>query len=147
MRGTVEKTVLEYIIRDHDFDLFEKRKGLVAQIGIDFNKKYGEKTVNIEIKDQYYNMKEKIVPVMHIVTIAKEAMEEIGIKPLIKAIRGGTDGSQLSFKGLPCPNIFAGGHHFHGKYEYVPVESMMKATEVIVRIAEKVSEKFAEKAN
>ena len=147
MRGTVEKTVLEYIIRDHDFDLFEKRKGFVAQIGIDFNKKYGEKTVNIEIKDQYYNMKEKIVPVMHIVTIAKEAMEEIGIKPLIKAIRGGTDGSQLSFKGLPCPNIFAGGHHFHGKYEYVPVESMMKATEVIVRIAEKVSEKFAEKAN
>jgi tripeptide aminopeptidase len=147
MRGTVEKTVLEYIIRDHDFDLFEKRKGLVAQIGIDFNKKYGEKTVNIEIKDQYYNMKEKIVPVLHIVTIAKEAMEEIGIKPLIKAIRGGTDGSQLSFKGLPCPNIFAGGHHFHGKYEYVPVESMMKATEVIVRIAEKVSEKFAEKAN
>ena len=147
MRGTVEKTVLEYIIRDHDFDLFEKRKGLVAQIGIDFNKKAGEKTVNIEIKDQYYNMKEKIVPVMHIVTIAKEAMEEIGIKPLIKAIRGGTDGSQLSFKGLPCPNIFAGGHHFHGKYEYVPVESMMKATEVIVRIAEKVSEKFAEKAN
>ena len=143
MRGTVEKTVLEYIIRDHDFDLFEKRKGLVAQIGIDFNKKYGEKTVNIEIKDQYYNMKEKIVPVMHIVTIAKEAMEEIGIKPLIKAIRGGTDGSQLSFKGLPCPNIFAGGHNFHGKYEYVPVESMIKATEVIVRIAEKVSEKFS----
>ena len=142
LKGNVEKTVLEYIIRDHDFDLFEKRKGLVAQIGIDFNKKYGKKTVNIEIKDQYFNMKEKIVPVMHIVTIAKEAMEEIGIKPLIKAIRGGTDGSQLSFKGLPCPNIFAGGHNFHGKYEYVPVESMIKATEVIVRIAEKVSKDF-----
>ncbi|MDB0038122.1 peptidase T [Polaribacter sp.] len=143
LTGTVEKTVLEYIIRDHDFDLFEKRKSFIEQIGVDFNKKYGKKTVNIEIKDQYFNMKEKIVPVMHIVTIAKEAMEEIGIKPLIKAIRGGTDGSQLSFKGLPCPNIFAGGHNFHGKYEYVPAESMIKATEVIVRIAEKVSEKFS----
>ncbi|MDB9777785.1 peptidase T [Polaribacter sp.] len=143
LTGTVEKTVLEYIIRDHDFDLFEKRKSFIEQIGVDFNKKYGKKTVNIEIKDQYFNMKEKIVPVMHIVTIAKEAMEEIGIKPLIKAIRGGTDGSQLSFKGLPCPNIFAGGHNFHGKYEYVPAESMIKATEVIVRITEKVSEKFS----
>ena len=143
LTGTVEKTVLEYIIRDHNFDLFEKRKLFIEQIGVNFNKKYGKKTVNIEIKDQYFNMKEKIVPVMHIVTIAKEAMEEIGIKPLIKAIRGGTDGSQLSFKGLPCPNIFAGGHNFHGKYEYVPVESMIKATEVIVRIAEKVSEKFS----
>ncbi|MDB0026068.1 peptidase T [Polaribacter sp.] len=143
LTGTVEKTVLEYIIRDHDFDLFEKRKSFIEQIGVDFNKKYGKKTVNIEIKDQYFNMKEKIVPVMHIVTIAKEAMEEIGIKPLIKAIRGGTDGSQLSFKGLACPNIFAGGHNFHGKYEYVPAESMIKATEVIVRIAEKVSEKFS----
>jgi len=143
LKGNVEKTVLEYIIRDHDFDLFEKRKSFIEQIGLDFNKKYGKKTVNIEIKDQYFNMKEKIVPVMHIVTIAKEAMEEIGIKALIKAIRGGTDGSQLSFKGLPCPNIFAGGHNFHGKYEYVPVESMIKATEVIVRIAEKVSEKFS----
>ena len=143
LTGTVEKTVLEYIIRDHDFDLFEKRKSFIEQIGVDFNKKYGKKTVNIEIKDQYFNMKKKIVPVMHIVTIAKEAMEEIGIKPLIKAIRGGTDGSQLSFKGLPCPNIFAGGHNFHGKYEYVPAESMIKATEVIVRIAEKVSEKFS----
>lgn len=143
LTGTVEKTVLEYIIRDHDFDLFEKRKSFIEQIGVDFNKKYGKKTVNIEIKDQYFNMEEKIVPVMHIVTIAKEAMEEIGIKPLIKAIRGGTDGSQLSFKGLPCPNIFAGGHNFHGKYEYVPAESMIKATEVIVRIAEKVSEKFS----
>ena len=143
LTGTVEKTVLEYIIRDHNFDLFEKRKLFIEQIGVDFNKKYGKKTVNIEIKDQYFNMKEKIVPVMHIVTIAKEAMEEIGIKPLIKAIRGGTDGSQLSFKGLPCPNIFAGGHNFHGKYEYVPAESMIKATEVIVRIAEKGSEKFS----
>ncbi len=141
MRGAVEKTVLEYIIRDHDFDLFEARKRCVKQIGKDFNNQYGEKTVHIEINDQYYNMKEKIEPVMHIVTIAKEAMEELGIKPLIKAIRGGTDGSQLSFKGLLCPNIFAGGHHFHGKYEYVPVESMIKATEVIVRIAAKVSKK------
>jgi tripeptide aminopeptidase len=141
--GTVEKTVLEYIIRDHDFDLFEKRKRFILQVVEDLNTKQGKKVVHIEVKDQYLNMKEKIVPVMHIVTIAKEAMEEIGITPSIKAIRGGTDGSQLSFKGLPCPNIFAGGHHFHGRYEYVPVESMIKATEVIVRIAEKVSEKFA----
>ena len=142
MSGTVEKTVLEYIIRDHDFDLFEKRKRFLLQIGEDLDKKYRKKLFNIELKDQYFNMKEKIVPVMHIVTLAKEAMEEIGISPTIKAIRGGTDGSQLSFKGLPCPNIFAGGHHFHGRYEYVPVESMIKATELIVRIAEKVSEKI-----
>jgi tripeptide aminopeptidase len=143
MTGTVEKTVLEYIIRDHDFDLFEKRKSLIQQIGIDINKKYGNNLITININDQYYNMKEKIVPVMHIVDIVEEVMTEIGIKPLVKAIRGGTDGSQLSFKGLPCPNIFAGGHNFHGRFEYVPVESMIKATEVIIGIAEKVSKKFA----
>ncbi|WP_410479458.1 peptidase T [Polaribacter sp. HL-MS24] len=142
LTGTVEKTVLEYIIRDHDLDLFEKRKNNILSIGAALNKKYGKDLIQIELKDQYYNMREKIVPVMHIVDIAEEVMKELGIKPLIKAIRGGTDGSQLSFKGLPCPNIFAGGHHFHGRYEYVPVESMIKATAVIVGIAEKVSQKL-----
>jgi len=105
-----------------------------------FNKKYaekfGDKIVDCEIKDQYYNMKEKVEPVMYVVDIAEEAMKELNIKPIIKPIRGGTDGSQLSYMGLPCPNIFAGGHNFHGKYEYVPVESILKATEVIVKIAE-----------
>ena len=100
------------------------------------NKKFGEDTFSIEIKDQYYNMKEKVEPVMHIVEIAEKAMLSVGIKPLIKPIRGGTDGSQLSYMGLPCPNIFAGGHNFHGRYEYVPVESMIKATEVICKICE-----------
>ena len=142
LSGTVEKTVLEFIIRDHDLDLFEKRKNKILAIGAALNQKHGKDLVRIDLKDQYFNMKEKIVPVMHIVDIAEEVMKELNIKPLIKAIRGGTDGSQLSFKGLPCPNIFAGGHHFHGRYEYVPVESMLKATAVIVGIAEKVSQKF-----
>lgn len=142
MHGNVEKTTLEYIIRDHDFDLFEQRKFLMQRIATDLNEKFGKELIHITIKDQYFNMKEKITPVMHIVDIAEEAMIDLGIKPLIKAIRGGTDGSQLSFKGLPCPNIFAGGHNFHGRYEYVPVESILKATEVIVKIAEKVAVKF-----
>ena len=106
------------------------------------NTKLGKDLIEIEIKDQYYNMKEKVTPVMHIVDIAEEVMNDLGIKPLIKAIRGGTDGSQLSYKGLPCPNIFAGGHNFHGRYEYVPVESILKATEVIVGITQKVATKF-----
>ncbi len=139
MHGTVEKTTLEYIIRDHDMDLFLKRKSDFENVAKTINEKLGKELVSIEVKDQYYNMKEKVVPVMHIVDIAEEAMKDIGITPLIKAIRGGTDGSQLSFKGLPCPNIFAGGHNFHGRYEYVPLESIIKATEVIVKIAEKVA--------
>ncbi len=143
MSGNVEQTVLEYIIRDHDLDLFEKRKYLMQKIAFDFNKRYGQELIHVEIKNQYFNMKEKIIPVMHIITIAEEVMKEKGIIPLIKAIRGGTDGSQLSYKGLPCPNIFAGGHNFHGRYEYVPVESMIKATEVIVGIAEKVAKNYA----
>ncbi len=97
--------------------------------------------IKVEIKDQYFNMREKIEPVMHIVDIAKEAMEQADIKPIIKPIRGGTDGSQLSYKGLPCPNIFAGGHNFHGRYEYVPVESMIKATEVIINIVKLIAKK------
>ena len=139
--GDIEETTLEYIIRDHDFDLFEKRKSDFLEIAKSMNLELGSEVIKVEIKDQYYNMKEKIEPVMHIVDIAKTAMEQANIKPLIKAIRGGTDGSQLSYKGLPCPNIFAGGHNFHGKYEYVPVESILKATEVIVNIAQIVAEK------
>jgi tripeptide aminopeptidase len=142
MVGTVEKTVLEYIIRDHDLDLFEKRKLLMQKIAFDFNAQFEQVLIELEIKNQYFNMKDKIVPVMHIVDLVAEVMVEIGITPLIKPIRGGTDGSQLSFKGLPCPNIFAGGHNFHGRFEYVPVESMIKATEVIVGIAQKVSKKY-----
>ena len=136
IEGSVEKTTLEYIIRDHDMDLFENRKKQMLAAGQMINERLGIKAIEIEIKDQYYNMKEKVEPVMHIVDIAEEAMKALNIEPLIKAIRGGTDGSQLSYKGLPCPNIFAGGHNFHGRYEYVPVESMIKATQVIVKIAE-----------
>ena len=147
LKGSIEETVLELIIRDHSSSKFKKRKELIEEITKKLNKKYakqfGEDIITAEIKDQYYNMKEKVKPVMHIVDIAEEAMIELGIKPLIKAIRGGTDGCQLSYMGLPCPNIFAGGHNFHGKYEYVPVESMQKATEVIVKIAEITAEKWS----
>lgn len=143
--GSIEETTVQLIVRDHDKRRFEKRKALVKQISDKINRKYkkqfGGDIAVCEIKDQYFNMKEKVKPVMHIVEIAERAMKELGIKPIIKPIRGGTDGSQLSYMGLPCPNIFAGGHNFHGKYEYVPVESMQKAVEVIVRIAEITAEK------
>ncbi|MDH5414096.1 MAG: peptidase T, partial [Flavobacteriaceae bacterium] len=139
MKGAVEKTELQYIIRDHDMKLFKKRKEDFQQAAIAINKKLGNDFIEVELKDQYYNMREKVEPVMHIVDIAEEAMKDLGIKPIIKAIRGGTDGSQLSYKGLPCPNIFAGGLNFHGRYEYVPVESMQKAIDVIVKIAEKTA--------
>jgi tripeptide aminopeptidase len=135
MDGGIEKTELELIVRDHDTQKFEQRKALLNKITDTLKAKHGD-CIQLVINDQYYNMKEKITPVMHIVEVAKEAMEQLGIVPNIKPIRGGTDGSQLSFMGLPCPNIFAGGHNFHGKYEYVPVESMQKATEVIVKICE-----------
>ncbi|RZJ31423.1 MAG: peptidase T [Flavobacterium sp.] len=138
--GSIEETVVELIIRDHSAKKFKERKEAVEKIAKKINKKFakqfGADIVTAEIKDQYYNMKEKVKPVFHIVDIAEEAMKQVGIKPIIKPIRGGTDGCQLSYKGLPCPNIFAGGHNFHGKYEYVPAESMVKAVEVIVRIAE-----------
>jgi len=136
MNGEVEKTELQYIIRDHDLKLFENRKIQFQKVADDLNKKLGSDIIKVEIKDQYFNMREKIEPVMHIVDIAEEAMKQLNIKPLIKAIRGGTDGSQLSYKGLPCPNIFAGGHNFHGRYEYVAAESIQLATDVIVKIAE-----------
>jgi tripeptide aminopeptidase len=140
LTGSIEETKLELIIRDHDMKKFKKRKKLVQKITKKINKKYskqfGEDIVITEVKDQYYNMKEKVEPVMFIVDLAEEAMKSLGIKPLIKPIRGGTDGCRLSYMGLPCPNIFAGGHNFHGKYEYVPVESMQKAVDVIVKIAQ-----------
>ncbi len=142
MSGKVEQTVLQYIIRDHNLDLFNQRKELVQKTADNINKKLGNNLIEVEIKDQYFNMKEKVTPVMHIVDIAEEVMKDLGITPLIKPIRGGTDGSQLSYKGLPCPNIFAGGHNFHGRYEYVPAESIVKATKVVVGIAEKVAQKF-----
>ncbi|MEY4834251.1 MAG: Tripeptide aminopeptidase [Bacteroidota bacterium] len=140
IQGSIEETLVQVIIRDHNRKKFEKRKVYVEEVVSKINKKYkkqfGEDIAVLEIKDQYYNMREKVEPVMHIVKLAEQAMKELNIKPLIKPIRGGTDGSRLSFMGLPCPNIFAGGHNFHGKYEYVPVESMQKAVEVIVKIAE-----------
>ena len=142
IEGKVEETYLQYIIRDHDRDKFEARKKLILKVAKDLNVKYGKPIFDIEVKDQYFNMKEKVEPVKHIVDIAEEAMKQLDIKPLIKAIRGGTDGSQLSYMGLPCPNIFAGGHNFHGRYEYVPVESILKATEVICKIAEITQERY-----
>jgi tripeptide aminopeptidase len=138
--GEVDSTQLQYIIRDHDKEHFEARKEMMLKLADELNSQLGQPCVSVEIKDQYFNMREKIEPVMHIVDIAQKAMEQAGIKPLIKPIRGGTDGSQLSFKGLPCPNIFAGGHNFHGRFEYVPVESIQKAIEVIVNIAQLVGE-------
>lgn len=141
MDGKVEETTLQYIIRDHDKDHFEARKEAMIKLTNEINNQYHKEVVSIDIKDQYFNMKEKVEPVMHIVDIAEEAMKALDIQPIIKPIRGGTDGSQLSYMGLPCPNIFAGGHNFHGRYEYVPVESMIKATEVICKIAELTAEK------
>nr|WP_317631953.1 peptidase T [uncultured Flavobacterium sp.] len=146
IQGSLEETHVQLIIRDHNMRKFVKRKELVEKLVEKMNKKYakkfGENIVDVKITDQYYNMKEKVKPVMFIVDIAEQAMKELNIKPLIKPIRGGTDGSRLSYMGLPCPNIFAGGHNFHGKYEYVPVESMIKATEVIVKIAQITAEKY-----
>jgi tripeptide aminopeptidase len=133
--GNIEHAEAELIIRDHDRAMFEKRKRFLRELADEINSVHGTVAV-LEIADQYFNMKEKVEPVYHIVEIAKMAMEELGITADIKPIRGGTDGSQLSFKGLPCPNIFAGGHNFHGKFEYLPVKSMQKAVEVIVKICE-----------
>ncbi|MEL0652366.1 peptidase T [Algibacter sp. TI.3.09] len=140
MEGDVEETTLKYIIRDHDSGHFEARKEVMLKLTAELNSQYGNEVITTEITDQYFNMREKIEPVMHIVDVAEKAMKALDIEPLIKAIRGGTDGSQLSYMGLPCPNIFAGGHNFHGRYEYVPVESIIKATEVICKIAELTAE-------
>ncbi len=132
--GSVESATIQYIIRDHDFDKFESKKGLITKCVNFLNDKYGKGTFTLELKDQYFNMRKQVEPHYHIVEKAVTAMEMAGIKPNIKPIRGGTDGARLSFMGLPCPNIFAGGHNFHGKFEYIPVESMEKATEVILNL-------------
>jgi tripeptide aminopeptidase len=132
--GTVEESELQYIIRDHDRQKFERRKELITQVADFINKKYGKATVKIKMVDQYYNMRERVEPDYHIVEIAEQAMKDLGIKPKIKPIRGGTDGSRLSYMGLPCPNIFTGGHNFHGKYEFISLESMEKAARVILKI-------------
>lgn len=131
--GTVETATLQYIIRDHDMELFNQKKALMTSC-VDFlNTKYGN-IITLELKDQYYNMREEVEPHYHIIDKAVKAMELAGIKPNIKPIRGGTDGARLSFMGLPCPNLFAGGHNFHGKLEFVPVESMEKAVQVILNL-------------
>lgn len=139
--GNVEETTISYIIRDHNREKFEARKKKIERLVRFMNDELGGEFVSAVIKDQYYNMREKVEPVMHIIDIAFAAMEEAGVKPNVKPIRGGTDGAQLSFKGLPCPNIFAGGLNFHGRYEFVPVQSMEKAMRVIVKIAELVAKK------
>ena len=139
--GDVSETKLEFIIRDHDITKFEAKKNVMREICNMINLRYGVGTVILNMKDQYYNMKQKVEPVKFIVDIAEQAMYDVGVTPKVKAIRGGTDGAQLSWKGLPCPNIFAGGHNFHGPYEYIPVQSMQKAVEVIVRTAELVAKK------
>ncbi len=141
MKGDIENTELQYIIRDHSKALFEERKALFKKTAKELNKKFGGDLVQFEIKDQYFNMREQIEPVMHIVDIAEEAMKQAGVKPLIKAIRGGTDGAQLSYKGLPCPNIFTGGHNFHGRFEFIAAESLQLATDVIVNIVKLTAKK------
>jgi len=133
--GTVDAATVGYIIRDHSRELFENRKKLMQET-VDFINKLYPNSTTIEMKDQYYNMREKVEPVIHVVNLAFEAMESVGVTPIVKPIRGGTDGARLSFMGLPCPNIFAGGHNFHRRYEFVPVQSMEKAVEVVVKIAE-----------
>jgi tripeptide aminopeptidase len=143
MEGTVEKSSLSYIIRDHDRDRFERRKKEMQHLVNKINAEFGEGTATLELRDQYYNMREKVEPVMHVVDLAFEAMEAVGVKPNVKPIRGGTDGARLSYEGLPCPNIFAGGHNFHGRFEYVPVQSMEKAMMVIVKIAELLEKKIS----
>ncbi|MBF0760377.1 peptidase T [Dysgonomonas mossii] len=138
--GTVDAATVGYIIRDHDREIFEKRKQIMLDTIAFINKLYPDSTT-VEIKDQYYNMREKVEPVKHVVDLAFEAMTAVGVTPIVKPIRGGTDGARLSFMGLPCPNIFAGGHNFHGRYEFIPIQSMEKAVQVIVKIAELVTSK------
>lgn len=138
INGTVDSATIGYIIRDHDREIFEKRKQMMHD-AVDYMNKLYPGTITIQVKDQYYNMREKVEPVKHIVDIAFDAMTSVGVEPIVKPIRGGTDGARLSFMGLPCPNIFAGGHNFHGRYEFVPIQSMEKAVEVIVKIAQLVA--------
>ncbi|WP_099191540.1 peptidase T [Tepidibacter mesophilus] len=141
LNGNVEEVKMEYIIRDFDMNSFENRKKVMKDVVSKINVKYGENTAVLDMNDQYYNMKEKVEPVKYIVDIVEEAMNETGITPMIKPIRGGTDGARLSFEGLPTPNIFTGGHNFHGKYEYIPTFAMEKAVDLIVKIVQKYESK------
>ena len=136
IQSNIEGAQLSYIIRDHDRECFEDRKQFICQCAAEINKRYGENTCQIEVADQYYNMKEMIDPNMHVIDLVLMAMQECGVPPRVQPIRGGTDGAQLSFKGLPCPNIFAGGVNFHGPYEFVSVQVMEKAMQVIVKLCE-----------
>jgi tripeptide aminopeptidase len=145
LEGTVENSVIDYLIRDHDRTRFEDKKVLMQDIASLLNRKYQSGTVKLEIQDQYFNMREKIEPVFHILEIARRAIEDLGIQPKIIPVRGGTDGSRLSYMGLPCPNIFSGGHNFHGKFEYIPMESMIAATNVIIRIVSLYAENLQNK--
>ena len=139
INGTVEQTTLSYIIRDHDRARFEGRKQAMEQIVRQINEQYGEGTAELELRDQYYNMREKIEPVMHIIDLAKEAMKAVGVTPIVKPIRGGTDGARLSFEGLPCPNIFAGGENFHSRKEFIPIPSLEAARDVILEIVKSLN--------
>ncbi|WP_175613142.1 peptidase T [Fusobacterium mortiferum] len=136
MKGTVEDTTMNYIIRDHSMKKFNEKKNLIKAAVMYLQLKYKDACIEIEVKDSYYNMREKIEPVMYVIDLAKKSMEELGIEPHIRPIRGGTDGARLSYKGLPCPNLFTGGHNFHGKFEYISVQSMEKARDLIVKIIE-----------
>lgn len=138
LNGNVDKAEMHFLIRDHDFEKFEAKKNLLKQIVLLVNLEFGKELVELDFKDSYYNMRSKIEPVMHVIEIAKTAMEQAGVTPKIKAIRGGTDGARLSYEGLPCPNIFAGGHNFHGPFEFLPIPSMFKSVEVILNIAQLV---------
>ncbi len=140
--GTVEESQIRYLIRDHNPELFKNKKEKLTSIADFLNNKYNSKRVVLEIKDQYFNMREKVEPHYHIIKLAEKAMEDAGVKPIIKPIRGGTDGARLSFMGLPCPNIFTGGHNFHGKFEYIPVQSMKKSVDTIINIIKTIPERY-----
>ena len=140
MSGGVEKATVNYIIRDHDRQKFEERKKMMVSLVEGLNRQYGDGTLKITVSDQYYNMREKVEPMMHIIDIVEQAMKDAGINPQVKAIRGGTDGAQLSFKGLPCPNIFAGGLNFHGPHEFLPIPNLEKASEVVVNICKIIAQ-------
>ena len=135
MKGDVEETVLDYIIRDHDWQKFQDKKSLFTSIASYMNQKYGEGTVDLILKDSYYNMKEKIEPHKYLIEIAQEVMRELGVEPIVLPIRGGTDGARLSYEGLPCPNLCTGGYNFHGRYEYICIQDMKKISEILVKIA------------
>ena len=141
IEGSVENSKLKYIIRDFDITAYEARKHKFETICKELQLQYGEENVILEMKDQYFNMREKIEPVKYIVDIAEQSMKDVGVTPMVVPIRGGTDGSRLSYMGLPCPNIFAGGHNFHGRFEYVPVNSMQKAVDVILKVVELISKR------